>query len=286
LGAGDLTRAIGQCDTLGFEPVVLPHVEERHGYFAGPDASRLADLNAALADPRLDAIWCLRGGSGLTRLVRRLDGEGFRRAPKPVIGYSDITALLLSLHAATRVVTIHGPTARSVLTPFSREHLRRILTEAAPMGLLEPPGPPASCVVPGRARGRLLGGNLAVLQTLIGTRWFPSLNGAILFLEDVGEALYRIDRMLAHLELAGHLDRLGGLALGAFTAMPDDADARGRTVADVAAEYLAPRGIPVAFGFPFGHIADQWTLPIGVEAELDADAGTLTLLGAAVDDRR
>lgn len=284
LRPGDLVTAEAQCRELGFEPVVLRHAECRLGYFAGADDERLADLNAALSDPTLDAVWCLRGGSGMTRLVRRIDVEGFRRAPKPVIGYSDITALLIALHAATGVITFHGPTARTILTPFSREWLTRMLADPGPVGRLADAGDPIERIVPGRARGRLIGGNLAVLQTLVGTRWLPSLAGAILFLEDVGEALYRIDRMFAHLQLAGHLDRLGGVVLGRFTAMPTNDDDGTRSVADVAAEYLAPRGIPVAIGFPIGHVDDQWTLPIGIEAELDADAGTLALLGGGVSD--
>ena len=288
----DVTRAAELCRALGYVPTVAPHALDKYGYLAGGDAARLADLNAALASPDVDGVWCIRGGYGITRLLGAVDFAGFARQPKPVIGFSDITALLVALHQETGVVTFHGPTARSSMPAFTRRHFERAVARPEPAGLLERLPLPADVLVPardrvvalrgGRAEGPLVGGNLTLLQCLIGTAFTPVLDGAILFLEDVGEEIYRIDRILAHLRLAGLLARAAGVVVGRFTEV-------GRRGADgvigleeVLETYLAPLGVPVAWGFPVGHIDDQWTLPLGVRARLDADAGTLELLEAAV----
>lgn len=288
----DVTRAAELCRALGYVPKVAPHALDKYGYLAGGDDARLADLNAALAAPEVDAVWCIRGGYGITRVLGRVDFAGFARHPKPVIGYSDITALLVALHQETGVITFHGPTARGSMPAFTRRHFERIMTRAEPAGRLESLPVPDGVLVPeqdriitireGVAEGRLLGGNLTLLQCLAGTPFSPALDGAILFLEDVGEEIYRIDRILAHLRLAGILARAAGVLVGRFTEV-------GRRGADgvigleeVLETYLAPLGVPVAWGFPVGHIADQWTLPLGVRARLDAGAGTLDLLEAAV----
>ena len=287
----DLHRAAELCRLLGFDPVLGQHAGGHHGYLAGTDAERLADLNAALTDPAIDAVWCIRGGYGMTRIVAGVDFAGFARRPKPVIGFSDITVLLAALHQQTGVVTYHGPVARHSMTGFTREHFERVLlgTGSGPLGRLPQP---ESVLVPtthrivtlrgGVAEGPLQGGNLSLLQCLVGTPYLPGLAGALLFIEDVGEEVYRVDRMLSHLRLAGALDRLAGVIVGRFTEM-------GRRGADgalgfdqVLATYLEPLGIPVAHGFPIGHVEDQWTLPIGVRARLDATAGEVELLEPAV----
>ncbi len=264
----------------------------RHGYFAGTDDERLADLNGALQDPSIDAIWCIRGGYGTVRLLDRVDYGAMAAHPKPLIGFSDMTALLNAVTRLTGVVTFHGPVARAGMPAFSRSHFERVLTQAKAPGRLGRLPQPADVLVPqenrivtlagGNAEGPLAGGNLTLLQCLIGTPYFPELAGAILFLEDVGEDLYRVDRMLAHLRLTGALRRLSGVLVGRFTELK-------RTQADgalgfdeVLANYLAPLGIPVAYGFPVGHIAAQWTLPLGAQARLDADAGEVELLEPAV----
>jgi muramoyltetrapeptide carboxypeptidase len=288
----DVTRAAELCRALGYVPSIAPHALDKYGYLAGGDDARLADLNAALASPEVDGVWCIRGGYGITRLLAEVDFAGFARHPKPVIGFSDITALLVALQQETGVVTFHGPTARSSMPAFTRRHFERVVARPQPAGLLERLPPPGDVLVPqrdrvvairgGRADGPLVGGNLTLLQCLTGTAFTPALDGAILFLEDVGEEIYRIDRILAHLRLAGLLSRAAGVVVGRFTEV-------GRRGADgvigleeVLETYLAPLGVPVAWGFPVGHIDDQWTLPLGVRARLDADAGTLELLEAAV----
>jgi muramoyltetrapeptide carboxypeptidase len=287
-----LTRGVELCGALGFESVLMPNAGKSYGYLAGTDDERVADLNAALTDPAIDAIWCLRGGNGMNRIIDRVDFSGFAAKPKAVIGYSDITVLLLALTTETGVVTFHAPMARFVMPAFSRHHFELALTRDTAPGklgrvranpdVLVPERGRIVSVVPGRATGRLVGGNLTLLQALIGTRFFPDLRGAILFLEDIGEDLYRIDRMLGHLRLAGALDAVAGVAIGHFSRMRHATFEGALGLDDVLRTYFAVRHIPVAHGFPIGHVPEQWTLPIGVMAELDATRGELTLLESGV----
>ncbi|HEU4700282.1 MAG TPA: LD-carboxypeptidase [Gemmatimonadales bacterium] len=288
----DVARAAELCRALGFEPLPGRHALARHGFYAGTDAERLADLNGALRDDGVDAVWCIRGGVGLTRILDRVDYAALARRPRPIIGFSDVTALLVAAWVETGVVTFHGPTARASMPAFARRHFERVLGDAAPAGVLEPLPQPADVLVSqqnrvvalagGVAEGPLVGGNLTLLQCLAGTRFAPPLEGAILFLEDVGEDLYRVDRTLAHLRLAGWLDRLAGVAVGRFTEMRRLSGDGGMGFDEVLVEYFLPLGIPVVYGLPFGHIDDQWTLPVGVRARLDAGARTVELLESAV----
>ena len=292
LDRDDLTRGVELCRALGLEPVLGPNAHRRYGYLAGTDEERLTDLNAALRDPSVDAVWCLRGGYGVTRILDRVELTALAKRPKAVIGYSDITALILALYQGAGVVSFHGPMARSPLTRFSREHFERVLGGSAPAGRLGRLPAPSGVLVPraprivalksGVAEGPLVGGNLSLIAALIGTRHFPEMGGAILFLEDVGEDLYRVDRMLAHLRMAGALDRLAGVIVGQFTDTKRGTGDGALGFDEVLATYLEPLGIPAAFGFPIGHVDDQWTLPIGVRAKLDAGAGEVEILEGAV----
>ncbi len=288
----DLSRAIELCRALGLVPMAGAHVTDVRGYLAGSDDARLADLNAAIEDPDLDAIWCLRGGYGVTRILDRVNYEALGAHPKIVLGYSDITALLLAVHARTGLVTFHGPVARHGLTEFSRRHLVRMTFDPARAGELALPEPPAGVLVPrsprvvtvveGAAEGPLIGGNLSLLHCLVGTPYLPSMEGAVLFLEDVGEALYAIDRILSHLRLAGLLSGVAGVAIGHFTDLRRGAADGALGLETVLRDYFVPLGIPVVHGLPIGHLDDQWTLPIGCRVRLDADRRSLTLLEPAV----
>jgi muramoyltetrapeptide carboxypeptidase len=276
-GPGDLERAEANARLLGWEPVVGRHALARGCYFAGPDQARLEDLNAALADPDVDAVWCLRGGYGAMRLLPAVDFAALAGRPRPLLGYSDVTALHCGVAACVPgFVTFHGPTARAALSPFSRASLERALvTGEDPCGA----APAARTLRPGRAAGRLAGGNLALLAALVGTPWAPRFAGAIVVLEDVGEAIYRVDRMLRQLLLAGTFDGCAGIAFGECTDCPADcADDGSRTLDDVVAELAATLGVPAVAGVPVGHIDDQWTLPLGAAAELDADAPALHVI--------
>lgn len=288
----DVDRSAELCRALSLEPVVMPSVRRRYGYLAGTDEERLGDLQQALNDASLGAIWCVRGGFGATRILRRIDFSSLARQPRILLGFSDITALLLAAHQHTGLVTFHGPVARNGLTAFAREKLERMLFDPSPAGKLATPAPRAGVLVPrgprvvslqaGVADGRLLGGNLTLIQCLIGTGALPSFAGALLFLEDVGEDLYRIDRMFAHLRDAGVLDGVAGLILGHFSDMKRGTADGARAFHEVVLDYVGPLGIPAASGFPIGHIDDQWTLPLGISARLDATGGTVTLLEGAV----
>jgi muramoyltetrapeptide carboxypeptidase len=267
-----LQHAIANVRAFEWEPVVGTYVLERNAYLAGTDDQRAEDLNRFAADDSVDAIWCIRGGYGAMRLLRRLDYDAWRRRPKALIGYSDITALHAAIGARADLVTFHGPTARTTSTPFSRDSLRAAVIDGRnPCGA----APSAATLLAGRARGRLAGGNLALVSALTGTPFAPSLDGAVLVLEDVSEPVYRIDRMLTQLRLSGALDHLAGIAFGHFTEIPDDPAAESRPLLDLLEEVAATCGVPCLAGIPIGHIPDQWTIPLGAMAELDADAKTL-----------
>ncbi len=271
---GDLRRAIDNVQSFGWEPVVGEHALARHGYFAGSDDQRVADLNRALADDAIDAIWCLRGGYGAMRILESIDYAAAARRPKPLIGYSDITALHSAFAPRSEMVTYHGPTARAVLSPFSRRSLACALVHGGDScGTAEN----ARVLRGGVARGALAGGNLALLSALAGTPFSPRLGDAILVLEDTDEPVYRIDRMMRQLLLAGLLDGVQGIVFGTCTNCPEAADDGARSLDDVIGEVATLLGVPAIIGAPIGHIDDQWTLPLGALASLDADRRTLVV---------
>jgi muramoyltetrapeptide carboxypeptidase len=272
--ASDLERAVANTRKLGWEPVVGKHVLECDGYLAGTDAHRLADLNRFAADDTIDAVWCVRGGYGAMRLLEGLDYAAWRRRPKALLGYSDITALHSAIGARAELVTYHAPTARSTLTPMTLASLRAAVIDGEPSVIS---GGASAPLVGGRARGRLAGGNLALVAALVGTPYAVQLDGAILVLEDVNESVYRIDRMLTQLRLSGALDGVVGIVFGRFTDIPDEPANAERPLARALAEAAARRGVPCVSDFAVGHIDDQYTIPIGATAVLDADANTLTI---------
>jgi muramoyltetrapeptide carboxypeptidase len=276
-GEADLQRAEDNARSLGWVPAAGAHVLARDGYLAGTDSARLADLNTALNDDDVDAVWCVRGGYGAMRILDQVDYASLRRRPKPIIGYSDVTALHAAVATRCEVVTFHGPTARAVLTSFTRTSLERAMVGAESCG----PAANATTLRSGRARGTLIGGNLALLCALAGTPYEPHYRDAILVVEDVNEAVYRIDRMLTQLRLGARLTQCSGIVFGQFADIPTDSpeESQGaRRLNDVLDEVASTVGVPCIAGAPVGHIADQWTLPLGAQAELDADARTLRIL--------
>jgi muramoyltetrapeptide carboxypeptidase len=271
----DLERAVASAREFGWEPVVGNHVLEHDGYLAGSDAHRLADLNRFAADPSIDAIWCIRGGYGAMRLLHGIDYDAWRGSTKTLIGYSDITALHSAIGPRADLVTYHGPTARGTLTEFTRTSFR-----AAVVDKTESCGAATDGVMlrGGRAKGRLVGGNLALLASLCGTPYAPRYDGAILVVEDINESVYRLDRMFTQLRHAGALERLAGIAFGQFTDIPVDEGYEDRPLNSLLVEIAAAYDIPCLANIPLGHIPDQWTVPLGAIAELDADAKTLIVL--------
>lgn len=277
-----LARGLELLAAWELTPALGPNAYGRHGFLAGRDDLRAADLNAAFADPRIRGVICTRGGYGAQRVVDALDMTAVRRDPKVVVGFSDITALQLALWRGARLATLHGPMMGwddTRLPAGSAQSLRSALTASSPVvvrpvaaeetAAVRVPGPPVT--------GTLLGGNLSLLVSTIGTPDMPDLTGAILLLEEIEEPPYKIDRMLTHLRRAGVLSGLAGVAVGQFTDCGDD---WAMPVADVLTDRLADLGVPVLGGLPIGHGTAQVTVGVGVPATLDAAAGTLTVTPA------
>jgi muramoyltetrapeptide carboxypeptidase len=249
------------------------------GYLSGPDAERAAALNEAVATPALRALFCVRGGYGALRLLAHLDWERARDHPTLLVGYSDITALHLAYHHRAGWTGVSGPVVtewatldEETLGPFRRlvEGGTPALGDAAARPMRE-----------GTATGPLLGGNLSVLSRLIGTPYAPAWKGAILVLEDVAEAPYRIDRMLAHLDHAGVLDAVAGAVLGTFGAGADDSDSPTLSLETVVADYFGDRPYPVATHLRYGHLLPRCSLPIGSPVRLAVSAGEVQFSAAA-----
>ncbi|MEV0398024.1 LD-carboxypeptidase [Polymorphospora rubra] len=278
-----VARGIELLTGWGLRPVLAPNVYARQGYLAGGDELRAADLNAAFADPEVRGVLCTRGGYGAQRVVDLVDMAAVRADPKVVAGFSDITALQFALWRGARLATVHGPGAAWLdeRTPAaSAESLRRALTTTDEIvvdriGTEETAGVRIGAAP---ATGPLIGGNLCLIVSSVGTPDMPDLTGAILLVEDVEEPPYKVDRMLTHLRRAGVLGRVAGVAVGQFTNCRDGWQV---DVADVLTERLGDLGVPVLGGLPIGHGVGQVTVPVGVPATLDPATGTLTV-GPAV----
>jgi muramoyltetrapeptide carboxypeptidase len=286
-------RALEQVERLGFKPHLSRHVRVRQGFLAGTDRERAADLMSLFTNRRVRGIVCLRGGYGTARLVDRLDYALIRRNPKVFAGYSDITLLHCLLAARAKLVTFHAPMLNEGLggarfPAFSNASFLRNVCVAAPSGSIRSgeDGNTVSIVRRGVAEGRLVGGNLSVLTTALGTPFQPRFRDAILAIEDIGEKPYRLDRLLTHLLNAGLLAQVAGVAVGTFQDCEDPGAEKAaeyrQTVADVLKERLQPLGVPVVTGLPFGHQPLNATLPLGLRARLDANRGDLIITEAAV----
>jgi len=290
--AFDLELVMETVRAMGLVPKAAKHLVERYGYLAGRDADRAADVQAMFADADVRAVFAVRGGWGCARILPHLDFARIRANPKLLVGFSDITALHLAFAARAGFVTIHGPNAASSWPRFSWDAFRAVAFDGATPTLGNPEGREDRLVQRsgrirtfrgGRATGRLLGGNLTVLSTLMGTPWLPDFDGAILFLEDVSEQPYRIDRMLTQLSLSGVLSKVAGVVFGQCTDCgPSGASYGGFTLSEVLQQHLGALKVPAFQGGLFGHVASQFSLPVGCRAEIDADAGTIRLLEAAV----
>jgi muramoyltetrapeptide carboxypeptidase len=255
---------------------------------------RLDDLHSMFRDREVKAVFALRGGYGSGHLLDGIDYDLIRRNPKIFLGYSDITAMHLAIHKQTRLVTFHGPMLLARFTDYTQQHFRRALFEPAPLGrLTNPPesnelrpGYPLRSVVRGRARGKLIGGNLTLICQTLGTPYEIETRGRILFLEDVGEEPYSIDRMLTQLRLAGKLQAAAGIVWGVCQdCAPREFQPSSvipYSLGEIIDNILGSLRVPVLSGMTIGHTNDQLTLPLGVEAVLDADAGTLEITEAGV----
>ena len=279
-----LASGLAELTRLGFELRLAPGLFERRGYLAGDDRTRARDLVGFLEDPKVHAILCARGGYGAMRLLPEVDRAPWVQRAKPLVGFSDITALhqLLARHG---VVSFHGMLAESPEGGPPEANLRSLvtaLTSIAPLGAVQwpPGGPQPVCVCPGRAQGPLVGGNLSLLVATLGTPWEVRAAGCLLLLEDIGERPYHLDRYLTQLLLGGRLDGVAGFLIGELVDCGGSADEP--TALEVVAERLAPLGKPCLANLPLGHGRHRLTVPLGVRAALDADAGGLTFLEPAL----
>ena len=289
----DLDIARESLEALGFRVKIGGHVLDRHGYLAGQDADRARDINQFFADRDVRAVLPIRGGWGSSRLLPHLDFGVIRSNPKVLLGYSDITALLLAVHAQTGLVTFHGPNGLGRWDEYSVDYVRRVLMQAEAVtfenprklserNALTPIEHRIETITPGRARGRLLGGNLTVLTTIIGSDYLPAWDDAILFLEDVDEGYYRIDRMFTQMKLAGILPRIKGFVFGTCAECSEGEGFGNLTLEEIFADHIRPLGVPAWSGAMIGHQTPQWTLPVGLEVEIDADRGTIRMTAPAV----
>lgn len=272
-----LERGIDYLRRRGFQVIEGRSLRRQTGYTAGSDDERLADLNNMLHNAQVDAIFCARGGYGLSRILDKIDYRAVRRRPKILVGYSDVTALQMALFRRTGLVTFAGPMAAADLGTQMPETTESSLWQMLTGAVAHPVVDELKIVAPGIAEGRLLGGCLSVLVTLLGTRFMPNLDGAVLVAEDIGEPLYKIDRYFCQLKNAGLLRRLKGVILGQFTGLKDSP---GDLHAVVAGFFQGD--VPIVAGLPFGHEPLKMTIPYGVRVRLDADAGALHFLEAGV----
>lgn len=287
-----LKIAVESLQALGFKVKLGRHVDARRGPFGGTDAQRAADINAMFADDGVAGLIALTGGSGCNRIVDQLDYDLIKRKPKFFGGFSDLTSLVNAIHRQTGLVTFHSPVAGSEWNDFSVQSFKAVAMNAEAAVLRNPVVKPVDDLVareerittirPGKARGRLVGGNLTVLASLAGSAYFPDCRGAILFLEDINEYIYRIDRCLSTLRLTGSLGQLAGVVLGRFTKCEPGDGYGSLTLDEVFDDYFLPLNVPVFRGAAIGHIKRKLTVPVGVAAEIDADVGTIRLLGSAV----
>ena len=281
-------------EAMGLKVKMGKHVNARYGHLAGTDEERAGDLNAMFKDPSVNAIIALRGGSGSARILDKLDYPAIRKNPKIFIGYSDITALHLAIFQKTGLVTFHGPVAVSSWNEFTYHSFKKLLFEKEKFLYENPVKIPENQLVQtenrirtitaGTVKGRLLGGNLSVMTGIMGSPYFPTdWSDKILYVEDVGEQIYAIDRMFSQLELGGVFKQIRGFIFGKCS----DCDAGGSgygslTLEEVIDHYIKPLEIPAFSGAMFGHVADNSTIPNGIETEMDAENGSFQLLSAAV----
>jgi muramoyltetrapeptide carboxypeptidase len=267
---GELQQGVVLVERRGFKVALADAVFSRNGYLAGSDRQRAALLTDLFTDPAIDAVFCARGGFGSIRVLPLLDYSRIGRHPKILVGYSDVTALLVALHCRCRFVTFHGPML-STLPSADDESVEALFEVLAGYHPVDYRFAKPVNLMPGKASGPVLAGNLTTLCHLTGTPFQPVYDGCILVIEDRGEAPYRLDRMLNHLKLAGCLDRIAGLVIGSF----EDCGSAS-ALFDIVLSLFAESPIPIAAGLAFGHGRSNLTLPIGLAATLDADRGRLT----------
>lgn len=293
ISVDELKESKENLEKLGFKVFYDIRILSRNGYLAGADKSRAEELNLMFANKNVNGIVCARGGYGCVRILPMLDYELIRKNPKILVGYSDVTALLNGIYTETGLVTFHGPVGISTFNEYSVDCFNEVLVNAFDNLILYNPKiedekdkHEIQTIVSGKAAGELIGGNLSVLNSLIGTKFDFNGDGKIIFLEEIGEEPYRIDRMLTQLIQAGKFDKAAGIALGVFKdCEPKENEpsfSSSFSLMEVLFDRLSNLKIPVIYGMSFGHIKNKFTLPVGIKAELDTINQTITLLEKAV----
>lgn len=269
---------------LGFKVKLGQTLKEKFGYFAGSDEMRAKEINSFFADTEVSAIFCMKGGWGCARILDKINYELIKKNPKVIMGFSDITSLLVAINHKTGLVTFHGPVGNSGWNDFSVDYIKRILMQKEAVSYTYPEKDEDKPYVinPGKAKGILVGGNLTVLAGIIGSEYLPHWKNKILFLEEANEEPYSIDRMLTQLKLAGVLNNISGFVFGKCVRCDAEEPQKAFLFKEVLEQHIKPLGIPAFYGAMIGHIENKYTMPIGIEAEIDADKNSIRLLQSGV----
>lgn len=274
------------CDVLqalGFKVKKGKNVYQRFGYFSANDTSRAEEFMELIVDPDVNAVFTVRGGWGCARLLPYLDFNQIQRNPKVIMGFSDFTTLLNAITTKTGLITFHGPSGNSSWNDYSVNYLERLLMNAEKLEFKNSHlDEPVKTLSSGKAQGELYGGNLSVISSVVGSNFLPDWKGKIVFLEEVNEEPYRVDRMLTHLRLNGVFEQISGLVLGSFNKCEAEEPEFSFTLDEVFEQHFGQATFPVYQGAQFGHVRNKFTLPIGTMAEMDADQGSIRLIEAAV----
>jgi len=288
-----LAETIKTVEKLGFKAYYRASVTAREGYFGGSDKVRADDLMHMFTNKNVGGILCTRGGYGSNRILDLLDFEAIKQNPKVLIGYSDITSLLVAIYQKTGLVGFHGPVGISTFNEYSTKSFEKVLYKPKKRYKYAYEREKDSennsdfdkyTISPGKAEGELIGGNLVLLRTLIGTEYEPDFENKIVFIEEIREKPYKIDRMLTHLLMATNLAKAKGIVLGIFNKCDIDTEDAGEsfTLKEVLIERLSTLNMPCFYGMPFGHVSNKITLPLGITAKMNADKQSLILTEAAV----
>lgn len=288
-----LEESVSNIESLGFNPYYTDKIKSKYGYLAGSDENRADDLNHMFENDKVDGIFCVRGGYGVARMMGQINYDAIRSNPKVLVGYSDITALHYAIYSQTGLVTFHGPVATSTFNEFSVDNLVKTIMNPQEKTVFSPADDSERgsdfntyTIREGKVSGELIGGNLSIVVTFLGTKYDVDYKNKILYLEEIDEKPYRVDRMLTHLYQAGKLEEVAGIALGVFRKCDSKTgSAQGEqslSLKEVLYDKLYSLGIPVIYGLSFGHIENKYTIPFGINAELDVQNQTLMLMEPAV----
>lgn len=265
--------------SLGFNVIHGKTLTEKFGYFAGTDELRANEINELFANKNVKGIFCMKGGWGCARILDKIDYSLIEKNPKVLIGFSDITALLIAITTKTGLITFHGPVGNSGWNDFTKSVFNNVVTISKTYNFPENPASENKPIMinPGKANGELVGGNLTVLSSLIGTGYLPDWKNKILFLEEVKEEPYSIDRMLTQLKLSGALNSISGFVFGKCAKCLAEEPLKSFTFHEVLMQHIQSLGIPAFYGAMIGHIENKLTIPIGIKASMDAEKGTISL---------